>query len=207
MDSGTKAIPGGLREWVVEQHIRSLEAPFVSRDPISEVLLERVGVRDVTRESPPDGTTMFVRAEGRHGGESLPLIGRDRLPVGFETLQCMRNGPVIGVQREEQVTQRSLDSPVERDVLPSMLLVFVSDREVCPRTPAVDQFLGAVGRTVIDDQPLEVAERLGFKALEDSRQRVGTVVRGGEDGEQGRVAGLTHRRDLEEWVATTDSPS
>ena len=70
-----------------------------------------------------------------------------------------------------------------RDMFPRILLREVSDLEGCVLHPPCDESIGAVGRAIIYDQPLEILERLCSQAIVDTRKECGSVVGRREYGE------------------------
>ena len=63
-----------------------------------------------------------------------------------------------------------------RNVLTAVLLFEVTDRKVGAFGPIGNQLRGVVGRTVVDYDPFEIAQRLRAQTVVDAMQRVRPVV-------------------------------
>ena len=91
---------------------------------------------------------------------------------------------VVGVDERQELAARVLDPEVAGDALPGVGLLEERDAAVVLGDP-VNDVAGAVGRTVVDHDDLEVVQRRGQQAVE-ALPDVGLDVVGRHDHAQGR---------------------
>ncbi len=176
-----------LGDLLVAHHGRALEAPLVALDLVAVADLDRVGVEHVLGEPRPDDVAVLVHRERGHGGEPGSLVVGDRHPVEVQALEGLGHEAVGRPELGEQLAPRLADRARPRALAPDVHLVAqVAHRDLARGHPAGDDLRRVVGRGVVDDQPLEVAERLRPHGLVGPVQHVAAVVGRGEDREQRR---------------------
>src|ERR1035438_7208052 len=102
----------------------------------------------------------------------------------FETLQSFGDAFIVGIQGQEQSAPGFADAVVEGCGFALVFLKDIANGEIGFGLPLGYERLGAIGRTVIDDEPFEIATGLSLKALVNARQGAHAVEGGSEYREQ-----------------------
>ncbi len=153
-------VAGNRRIREFAHDIGALEAPLLAEHLVVVVHLGRVGIGDVLRIRVARRIAVLVHGQAGDRGVATALVLGDRVPDRLEPLERGRDGSVVRVEGQEQLTARLGDRDVGRAMVPAIGVADVADREVRLGLPALDELLRAVGRLVVDDQPLEIPERL-----------------------------------------------
>jgi hypothetical protein len=107
-------------------------------------------------------------------------------PLGLEALhlplQALGDGDVVGVQPRDVAAARPLEATVQRACKPE--LPFVAEHLQPAVLDSVEHGLRPVRRRIVDDQQLEVCERLREDAAERVREEARVVVHGQQDGDE-----------------------
>ena len=124
------------------------------------------------------------------------LAGRNGIPMMLQSLKGVRQAGIVRVEREKQFTARQSDGLVVGDVLALIALFDIPDRKPRFLDPLLHNFGGVVGRTIIDNQPLEVTHGLLAQGVVHTMQGVRAVIGRGEhgEGELFFIIGLTCHR-------------
>ena len=171
------------RELVLPHDVRPLEAPLLAPDLVAVCSSVGIRVEDVRREPVPCRLTVLVGRECRDRRVPIPPVGRDGVPDRLEPLEGLGHRPVVRVERQEELATRLLDGHVRRAVVAAIGVPDVADRKVRLGLPLLDQLGRAVGRFVVDDQPLEVAECLRLQTAVWSVEGMRAISRARVHGE------------------------
>ena len=179
-DDRLRNVPGVAidgRERESAHDVDTLEAPFFATHSVAVANLQGIRIEDIGRKSTTDKASILVGHDRRDAHEAVLVSCWNRVPERLEALHGVRLAGVIGRHRDKEASVCLATGGVPGPMESLVVLIDVPDGKRSDALPATDQLRGSIGGLVVDDQPLEVGERLGQEALERPVQRVGAVPR------------------------------
>lgn len=163
-------------------------APFFAGDFVDVFEFGGGAVEGGGGEGVADEVAAFIEAEGGDAGEAGAVLVWDGEPVVFEAFEGGGGAAVIGVELDDEFATGFFEAGLMGAMGAAMGLADVADGDAAFALPLFDEFLGAIGGAVIDNEPFEVAAGLGIEAEVGAMQGVLAIEGRGEDGEGDRGA-------------------
>lgn len=123
----------------------------------------------------------FIEAEGGDAGEAGAVLVWDGEPVVFEAFEGGGGAAVIGVELDDEFATGFVEAGLVGVMGSAVRLADVANGDAAFALPLFDEFLGAIGGAVIDNEPFEVAAGLGIEAEVGAMQGVLAIEGRGED--------------------------
>ena len=177
-----------VRERELAEDVGADAAPFFAGDFVDVFEFGGGAVERGGGEGVADEVAAFIEAEGGDAGEAGAVLVWDGEPVVFEALEGGGGAAVIRVELDDEFATGFFEAGLMGAVGSAVGLADVADGDAAFALPLFDEFLGAIGGAVIDNEPFEVAAGLGLEAEVGAMQGVLPIEGRGEDGEGDRGA-------------------
>lgn len=158
-------------------------APFFTGDFVDVFELGGGAVEWRRGEGTAHEMATFIEAKRSDAGEAWAVLVWDGKPVVLQPLEGVRCAAVVRVELDDEFATGFIEAGLMGTMGSAMGLTDVADGDSIFALPLSDEFLGAVGGAVIDNEPLEVAAGLRLEAEVDAMQRVFPIVGRSENGE------------------------